>query len=88
MSDSSTASSPPLLCKFPLLAVVATRIGGVAGLVIGRAEYAEAPPSYLVRYADTSGQPVDIWRIEHVLRLVADPGDDRACRAAPHRSAT
>ena len=40
----------------------------VMGVIVGRAEYANADPSYLVRFTDkTSGLPREEWFTESVL---------------------
>lgn len=42
-------------------------VSGEQGVVIGRAEYAYAAPSYLLRYRNKDGSAVEQWWSEHAV---------------------
>lgn len=53
--------------RFKMGDAVVITVSGEAGHVIGRAEYAEATPSYLVRYLRKDGSGSDSWWSEGAL---------------------
>jgi hypothetical protein len=53
--------------KFPLNQTVRIVASGERGTIIGRAEYAYAEPSYLIRYAHPQGNAVEKWWTESAL---------------------
>jgi hypothetical protein len=53
--------------KFNLNASVSIAASGEAGEVVGRAEYAVAENSYLVRYKAADGRAVEAWWSESAL---------------------
>lgn len=53
--------------KFELNQPVAIAQSGEQGKVIARAEYVEAPPSYLIRYRRADGCASEVWWSETVL---------------------
>lgn len=53
--------------KFELKKTVTIAASGEQGEVIGRAEYAHAEPSYLVRYKCADGRAVEAWWTESAL---------------------
>lgn len=54
--------------KFELAEVVDISVSGETGAIIGRAEYAESDPSYLVRYKAADGRAVESWWSEGAIR--------------------
>jgi hypothetical protein len=53
------------------LAVIAE--SGEQGKVIGRAEYIDCPPSFLIRYQQSNGVAVEMWWIDGALRAPEKP---------------
>lgn len=53
--------------KFELKQKVNVTVSGESGEVIGRAEYANAEPSYLIRYKAADGRAVESWWTEQAL---------------------
>jgi hypothetical protein len=47
--------------KFKLHQCVKIKVSGETGTVIGRAEYADSKPNYLIRYAAGDGRAVESW---------------------------
>lgn len=56
--------------KFALGEAVALTISDESGHVIGRAEYLNSDPSYLVRYKAADGWAVESWWSEDALRPI------------------
>jgi hypothetical protein len=54
--------------KFSLAQCVTIDCSGESGVVIARAEYVHAEPSYLVRYLNGQGVAVEAWWMEQSLR--------------------
>lgn len=52
---------------FELKAKVKLNLSGEAGIVIGRAEYTDRKPLYLVRYVAGDGRQVEQWQDESAL---------------------
>lgn len=56
--------------KFKLHDPVAIAISGEIGVVIGRAEYTNSTPQYLVRYKTADGRGVESWWSEDAIWIV------------------
>jgi len=50
---------------------VAIEVSGEEGVVIGRAEFESAEPSYLVRYKNGEGCALESWWTSRALKAVA-----------------
>lgn len=53
--------------NFELNQRVSIAVSGEEGVVIARAEYVDANPSYLIRYRCADGRAVDAWWPESAL---------------------
>lgn len=53
--------------RFELKQYVTIAVSGEQGQVIGRAEFAHAEPSYLVRYKCADGRALEAWWNESAL---------------------
>lgn len=57
---------------FNLNETVAIAVSGEQGAVIGRAEYTNSSPSYLIRYKTADGRAIESWWPQDALALVAE----------------
>lgn len=53
--------------KFQLNQTVVIKVSGEDGQIVGRAQYMNASPSYLVRYKSGDGRAVESWWSEDAL---------------------
>lgn len=54
--------------KFKLNQYVEISVGTEAGFVVGRAEYVNKSPDYLIRLRALDGRQVDSWMPERVIQ--------------------
>lgn len=54
--------------KFELNEQVVIEASGETGYIIGRAEYSESMPAYLIRYKAADGRAVEAWWTGRALR--------------------
>lgn len=60
-----------LQVKYELNQIVVLSQSKEQGVVVGRAEYAAAEPSYLIRYKAADGRQVEAWWGESALQPTA-----------------
>ena len=59
--------------KYPLKAKATLIDSGETGMIIGRGEYVESKPSYLIRYQARTGSLVEQWWPESAIASVELP---------------
>lgn len=59
--------------KYALGQAVAITASGETGTVVGRSEYSNAEPSYLIRYRSGDGRAVEAWWTESALESSPSP---------------
>lgn len=57
---------------FQLGETVAIAVSGEQGHIVGRAEYINCSPNYLVRYKTADGRAIESWWSQDALALVAE----------------
>ena len=67
--------------KYELRQTVTISALGEQGAVIGRTEYANCEPAYLIRYVNTEGRIVESWRFECDLVSGAAPSAEAGAPA-------